>query len=72
MWAIAKHYNRDHSILPPPPETMAMSSEDMLGVAEAWILQAESDDTAEKRVKETGHNRVIHVRTISEPRSLRA
>jgi len=53
VWAIAKHYNRDATILPPPPETTAMSTEDMLGVAEAWILQAESDDTAEKRVKET-------------------
>ena len=53
IWAIAKHYNRDPTILPPPPETTAMSSEDMLGVAEAWILQGESDDTAEKRVKDT-------------------
>lgn len=53
VWAIAKHYNRDHTILPPPPETTAMSTEHMLGVAEAWILQAESDDTAEKRLKET-------------------
>lgn len=53
VWAIAKHYNRDASILPPPPETAAMSTEDMLGVAEAWILQAESDASPEKRVKET-------------------
>ena len=53
VWAVAKHYNRDHTILPPPPETTAMSTEDMVGVAEAWILQAESDDTVEQRVKET-------------------
>jgi hypothetical protein len=53
VWAVAKHYNRDHTILPPAPETTAMSTEDMIGVAEAWILQAESDDTPEKRVKET-------------------
>lgn len=53
VWAIAKHYNRDHTILPALPETTAMSSEDMLGVAEAWILQVESVDSAEKRAKET-------------------
>jgi hypothetical protein len=30
-----------------------MTCENMVGVAEAWILQAESIDTAETRVKET-------------------
>jgi hypothetical protein len=53
VWAIAKHYNRDATILPALPETTFMTCENMVGVAEAWILQAESIDTAETRVKET-------------------
>lgn len=53
VWAIAKHYNLDHSILPAPPETTALPSHEMAGVAEAWILQDAIDDSAEQRVKDT-------------------
>jgi hypothetical protein len=53
VYAVAKHYNRDPSLLPAPPAATALSSEEMLGVAEAWILQDEEEDTAEKRLEQT-------------------
>ena len=71
VWAIAKHYNRDCTILPPPPEATAMSNEDMLGVAEAWILQEESDDTVEKRVKETVDMIAMQLTEILEGEDMR-
>lgn len=53
VWAIAKHYNRDATLLPPPPKTTAMSNDEALGVAETWVLQNEQKQSAEKRVSET-------------------
>mmetsp|Transcript_310 Transcript_310/g.505 ORF Transcript_310/g.505 Transcript_310/m.505 type:complete len:888 (+) Transcript_310:157-2820(+) len=53
VWAIAKHYNRDPSLLPPPPITAATSTDDVLGVAETWVLQNETKQSAEKRLEET-------------------
>lgn len=38
-WAIAKHYNRDETLLPQSPELVAMSSDGVgFGVAETWDL----------------------------------
>ena len=53
VYAIAKHYNKDPLILPAPPMSTAMLSKDMLGVAEAWVLQDEDDDTPQRRLEST-------------------
>lgn len=53
IYAIAKHYNHDNSILPAPPVSTAMSSNEMIGVAEAWILQDQDEDTPEHRLEST-------------------
>jgi hypothetical protein len=37
-WAIAKHYDRDPSLLPPPPEAISKSSETAFGTAERWDI----------------------------------
>ena len=37
-WAIAKHFDRDSELLPPPPEAAALSSELVVGTAETWNM----------------------------------
>lgn len=53
IYAIAKHYSKDNSILPAPPVSTAMSSNEMIGVAEAWILQDQDEDTPRHRLVST-------------------
>ncbi len=55
VWAIAKHYDRDQTLMPPPPQVAALSSDDRIGIAESWSLLDENDhDTLElKRIDET-------------------
>jgi hypothetical protein len=53
VWAIAKHYDRDASLLPPPLEQVAMSSENVIGVAETWSLSDGGEKVHRKRVDET-------------------
>jgi hypothetical protein len=53
IYAIAKHYNTDDSILPPPATATAMSKDGTVGVAEAWILQDEDENTPENRLEST-------------------
>jgi hypothetical protein len=43
-WAIAKHFDRDASLLPPPVKQTALSTEMHLGQAEEWILPAELEE----------------------------
>ena len=52
-WAIAKHYDRDDSLLPAPAKKAAMSSDNVLGVAEAWSLEETSVlEAQQKKVDE--------------------
>jgi hypothetical protein len=55
VWAVAKHYDRDQSLMPPPPQVAALSTDEKLGVAEAWILidDNEHENLTKKRVDET-------------------
>jgi hypothetical protein len=43
-WAIAKHFDRDGALLPPPIKQTALSTEMHLGHAEEWILPAELEE----------------------------
>lgn len=44
-WAIAKHYNRDETLLPQSPELVAMSTDGVgFGVAETWDLKLNESD----------------------------
>jgi hypothetical protein len=38
-WAIAKHVDRDDSLLPPPNKSTSLSSDNVIGVAETWELE---------------------------------
>jgi len=51
-WAIAKHYDRDHALLPPPPELVAASTAgaSVVGIAETWdILDDDISKTYQRR-----------------------
>ncbi len=51
-WAIAKHYDRDNTLLPPPPEKTALSSDEVLGTAVRWeILDELNDNTKDHQYK---------------------
>jgi hypothetical protein len=54
-WAIAKHYDRDSSLLPSPPEATALSSESVVGKAETWNMKESSgkEKACQQRVDET-------------------
>ena len=42
-WALAKHYDRDPLLLPPPSKQAALSTEDHFGTAEEWSIHDDSD-----------------------------
>jgi hypothetical protein len=52
IWAIAKHYARNHRLLPLPHEQLVLSSQTAMGRAERWDLRQDGDDPA-KRLDET-------------------
>ena len=54
-WAIAKHYDRDETLLPPPPEVDEMSSDHVLGRAERWNVADNANELnfKQQRVDET-------------------
>jgi hypothetical protein len=54
-WAIAKLYDRDHALLPPPPKATALSSESAIGTAETWNMKdsRSKEKAQQERVDET-------------------
>jgi len=54
VWAIAKHYDRDNSLLPLPPDPAALSSDVVVGAAERWDVSRMNEiDDRRQRVDET-------------------
>ena len=49
-WAIAKHYDRDHRLLPSSPDVAALSSGDVVGTAQRWKLGGDSESSQTEMV----------------------
>lgn len=49
-WAVAKYYERDPRVLPPPQTRAALSSDHVFGVAETWDLSQAGVAAASRRV----------------------
>jgi hypothetical protein len=65
-WAIAKHVDRDDSLLPPHPKSTALSSDKVVGVAETWELE-ETDPAfraQQRRVDDTVNEIAVRLTTL--------
>ena len=65
-WAIAKHVDRDDSLLPPPPKSTVLSSDKVIGVAETWELE-ETDPAfraQQRRVDDTVNEIAVRLTTL--------